>query len=32
VRRLVFDRMSDAQRAAFEEACTAIVSAVSEQP
>ena len=32
VRRLVFDRLSDAQRAAFEEACTAIVSAVSEQP
>ncbi len=31
VRRLVFDRLSDAQRAAFEEACTAIVSAVSEQ-
>ena len=32
VRRLVFDRLTDAQRAAFEEACTAIVSAVSEQP
>jgi DNA-binding MarR family transcriptional regulator len=32
VRRLVFDRLSDAQRAAFEEACAAIVSAVSEQP
>jgi DNA-binding MarR family transcriptional regulator len=32
VRRLVFDRLSDAQRTAFEEACAAIVSAVSEQP
>jgi DNA-binding MarR family transcriptional regulator len=30
VRRLVFDRLSDAQRAAFEEACTAIVTALSE--
>jgi DNA-binding MarR family transcriptional regulator len=32
VRRLVFDRLSDAQRAAFEEACAAIVTALSEQP
>ena len=30
VRRLVFDRLSDTQRAAFEEACTAIVTALSE--
>jgi DNA-binding MarR family transcriptional regulator len=30
VRRLVFDRLSDAQRASFEEACTAIVTALSE--
>jgi DNA-binding MarR family transcriptional regulator len=32
VRRLVFDRLSDAQRTAFEEACAAIVTALSEQP
>jgi len=32
VRRLVFDRLDDAQRAAFEEACTTIVTALSEQP
>jgi DNA-binding MarR family transcriptional regulator len=32
VRRLVFDRLSDAQRAAFEAACTTIVTALSEQP
>jgi DNA-binding MarR family transcriptional regulator len=32
VRRLVFDRLSDAQRAAFEDACTAIVTGLSEQP
>jgi DNA-binding MarR family transcriptional regulator len=31
VRRLVFDRLSQAQRAAFEEACTAIVTVLSEQ-
>jgi DNA-binding MarR family transcriptional regulator len=30
VRRLVFDRLSDAQRASFEEACTVIVTALSE--
>ena len=32
VRRLVFDRLSDAQRASFEEACAAIVTALSEEP
>ena len=32
VRRLVFDRLSGAQRTAFEEACQAIVSALSESP
>src|SRR6201996_1925269 len=32
VRGLVFDRLSDAQRATFEEACAAIVTALSEQP
>jgi DNA-binding MarR family transcriptional regulator len=32
VRRLIFDRLSDAQRAAFEEACAAVVTALSEQP
>jgi len=31
VRRLVFDRLSDAQRVAFEDACAAIVTALSEQ-
>jgi DNA-binding MarR family transcriptional regulator len=31
VRRLIFDRLSDAQRAAFEEACAAVVTALSEQ-
>jgi DNA-binding MarR family transcriptional regulator len=31
VRRLIFDRLSDAQRTAFEEACAAIVTALSEQ-
>src|SRR6201996_4676617 len=31
VRRLVFDRFNDAQRAAFEAACTAIVTPPSEQ-
>jgi DNA-binding MarR family transcriptional regulator len=30
VRELVFDRLSDAQRASFEEACAAIVTALSE--
>jgi len=32
VRGLVFDRLSDAQRATFEEACAAIVTALSDQP
>ena len=32
VRRLVFDRLSDAQRAAFEEACAAIIDALAESP
>jgi hypothetical protein len=32
VRRLVFDRFNDAQRASFEEACASIVTALSEQP
>jgi len=32
VRRLIFDRLSDEQRASFEEACAAIVIALSEQP
>jgi DNA-binding MarR family transcriptional regulator len=32
VRRLVFDRVSEGQRASFEEACAAIVTALSEQP
>jgi DNA-binding MarR family transcriptional regulator len=32
VRGLVFDRLSGPQRAAFEEACATIVSALSEQP
>jgi len=32
VRELVFDRLSDAQRAAFEEACETIVTALSGQP
>ena len=32
VRGLVFDRLSDAQRAIFEEACAAIVTALSGQP
>jgi hypothetical protein len=31
VRGLVFDRLSDAQRATFEEACEAIVTALSDQ-
>ncbi len=31
VRGLIFDRLSGAQRAAFEEACTAIAGALSEQ-
>src|ERR1700760_2376914 len=30
VRRLVFDRFNDAQRASFEEACASIVTALSE--
>ncbi|HEX9042067.1 MAG TPA: MarR family transcriptional regulator [Trebonia sp.] len=32
VRGLVFDRLSDAQRATFEEACAAIITALSEPP
>jgi DNA-binding MarR family transcriptional regulator len=32
VRRLIFDQLSDAQRASLEEACAAIVTALSEQP
>jgi DNA-binding MarR family transcriptional regulator len=32
VRQLVFDRLSSAQRTDFEEACQAIVSALSERP
>ena len=30
VRRLVFDRLSDAQRASFEEACAVVVTALCE--
>ena len=32
VRGLIFDRLSGAQRAAFEEACATIVTVLSEQP
>jgi DNA-binding MarR family transcriptional regulator len=32
VRGLVFDQLSDAQRATFEEACAAIITALSEEP
>lgn len=32
VRRLVFDRLTDAQCAAFEEACATILAALSDQP
>ena len=32
VRGLIFDRLSDTQRAAFEEACATIVTALSDQP
>jgi DNA-binding MarR family transcriptional regulator len=32
VRRLIFDRLSDEQLAAFEQACSAIVEALMEQP
>ena len=32
VRRLIFDRLSDAQRTAFEEVCSVIIDALSEQP
>lgn len=32
VRGLIFDQLTDAQRASFEEACTAIVTALSSQP
>ena len=31
VRRLIFDQLSEAQRMAFDEACTAIVTALSDQ-
>lgn len=32
VRRLIFERLSDDQRAAFEQACAAVVEALTEQP
>jgi DNA-binding MarR family transcriptional regulator len=32
VRKLIFDQLSDTQRVAFDEACTAIVTALSDQP
>jgi DNA-binding MarR family transcriptional regulator len=32
VRRLIFDRLSDAQRMAFEEACSIIIDALTEEP
>ena len=32
VRRLIFDQLGDAQRASFEQACAAIVTALAEQP
>jgi DNA-binding MarR family transcriptional regulator len=32
VRRLIFDRLTDEQRAAFEQACAAVVEALTEQP
>jgi DNA-binding MarR family transcriptional regulator len=32
VRRLIFDRLSDAQRTAFEEVCSIIIDALTEQP
>lgn len=32
VRGLIFDKLTDAQRVAFEEACAAIIAALSEQP
>jgi DNA-binding MarR family transcriptional regulator len=32
VRSLVFDRLSDEQRAAFEQACAAVVTALAERP
>ena len=32
VRRLIFDQLSEAQRMAFDEACSAIVTALSDQP
>jgi DNA-binding MarR family transcriptional regulator len=32
VRRLIFDRLSDAQRTAFEEVCSVIIEALTEQP
>jgi DNA-binding MarR family transcriptional regulator len=32
VRRLIFDRLSEAQRTAFEEVCAVIIDALTEQP
>jgi DNA-binding MarR family transcriptional regulator len=32
VRRLIFDRLSDAQRAAFEDVCSVIIDALTGQP
>jgi DNA-binding MarR family transcriptional regulator len=32
VRRLIFDRLSEDQRAVFEQACAAVVQALNEQP
>jgi DNA-binding MarR family transcriptional regulator len=32
VRRLIFDRLSEAQRAAFEDVCSVIIDALTEQP
>jgi DNA-binding MarR family transcriptional regulator len=32
VRRLIFDRLSDVQRTAFEEVCSVIIEALTEQP
>lgn len=32
VRRLIFDRLSDDQRAAFEQACSAVIDALTDQP
>jgi len=32
VRRLIFDRLSDAQRTALEEVCSVIIDALTEEP